>query len=103
MFFYNFYVPQQFIYCQAQYNALSDEEKEIMDVLLQDDNELPSNLEEDEILDIAKLRFQVFCQQSGRFDTTKNDGRSLFKVVFVGFRYNIQILMTPINFQYLIF
>ena len=60
-----------------------------MDVLLQDDNELPSNLEEDEILDIAKLRFQVFCQQSGRFDTTKNDGRSLFKVVFVGFRYNI--------------
>ena len=43
-----------------------------MDVLLQDDTELPSNLEEDEILDIAKLRFQAFCHQSGRFEAKKD-------------------------------
>ena len=57
---------------KAQYEALTEEEKEIMDVLLQDDTELPSNLEEDEILDIAKLRFQAFCHQSGRFEAKKD-------------------------------
>ena len=45
-----------------------------MDVLLQDDTEIPSNLEEDEILDLAKLRFQAFCHQSGRFDMKKDTG-----------------------------
>ena len=45
-----------------------------MDVLLQDDTEIPSNLEEDEILDLAKLRFQAFCHQSGRFDMKKDIG-----------------------------
>ena len=59
---------------KAQYNALTEEEKEIMDVLLQDDTELPSNLEEEEILDIAKLRFQALCHQSGRFDMKCDTG-----------------------------
>lgn len=74
-----------------------------MYVLLQDDNELPSNLEEDEILDIAKLRFQVFCQQSGRFDATKNEGTQLFNVVFEGLSCKICILIIFVKFVCLFF
>ena len=70
---------------KAQYNALSEEEKEIMDVLLQDDTEIPSNLEEDEILDLAKLRFQAFCHQSGRFDMKKDIGTRNRKISYISY------------------
>ena len=53
-----------------------------MDVLLQDDTELPSNLEEDEILDIAKLRFQAFCHQSGRFEAKKDISKLEFMIPY---------------------